>query len=111
MATKVGGFPSNSQSHLENISTTGSQIPPHFGNNCSKRGVFCFVFLFFFLFVLILSRFTNYLTLSYWVGGRLDGGVEGVPPPHKHTHTQTHTHKHTSPYLQKEAGLIRGELE
>lgn len=34
MATKEGGFPSNSQSHLENISSTGSQIPPHFRNNC-----------------------------------------------------------------------------
>lgn len=46
MATKVGGFPSNSQSHLENISATGSQIPPHFGNNCIKSVCFfccCFV--------------------------------------------------------------------
>lgn len=27
MATKMGGFPQNSQSHLENIKGTSSQIP------------------------------------------------------------------------------------
>lgn len=62
MATKVGGFPSNSQSHLENIKATGSQIPSHFGNNCSKIGGFLF------LFCLLVPLQTPSLTLSVWAG-------------------------------------------
>lgn len=77
MATKVGGFPSNSQSHLENISATGSQIPPNFRNNCR-------FFFFWFCFRLLTPPpplLSELFSLPSWVSGWLDGGAEGEGPP------------------------------
>lgn len=73
MATKVGGFPSNGRTHLENIKATSSQIPTHFGN-CSKT-FFCFVFIL--VACLSSNSLPDFFCLG-WFCGWLDGGAEGV---------------------------------
>ena len=72
MATKEGGDFLLTVIHLENISATGSQIPPYFCNNCSYEG--------FFVVVVVAGSVTLILTLSFWVGGWLKGGAERLTP-------------------------------